>query len=64
MPITEVFGGDGTDVITVSAPCERVDLEALKATKARRKGANTVISSVLYFFRPLMSFASFSNSLR
>jgi hypothetical protein len=29
----------------VSAPCERVDLEALKATKARRKGADTVISS-------------------
>jgi hypothetical protein len=28
-----------TDEITVSAPCERVDLEALKATKARRKGA-------------------------
>jgi hypothetical protein len=27
------------DEITVSAPCERVDLEALKATKARRKGA-------------------------
>jgi hypothetical protein len=27
------------DGITVSAPCERVDLEALKATKARRKGA-------------------------
>jgi len=29
----------------VSAPNERVDLEALKATKARRKGADTVISS-------------------
>jgi len=27
------------DEITVSAPCERVDLVALKATKARRKGA-------------------------
>jgi hypothetical protein len=27
------------DEITVSAPNERVDLEALKATKARRKGA-------------------------
>ena len=27
------------DEITVSAPDERVDLEALKATKARRKGA-------------------------
>ena len=25
----------------MSAPCERVDLEALKATKARRKGAKT-----------------------
>ena len=33
------------DEITVSAPCERVDLEALEATKARRKGADTVISS-------------------
>jgi len=33
------------DEITVSAPCERVDLEALRATKARRKGADTVISS-------------------
>jgi hypothetical protein len=27
------------DGITVSPPNERVDLEALKATKARRKGA-------------------------
>ena len=27
------------DEITVPAPDERVDLEALKATKARRKGA-------------------------
>jgi len=27
------------DEITVSAPNERVDLEALNATKARRKGA-------------------------
>jgi hypothetical protein len=35
----------GADEITVSAPNERVDLEALKATKARRKGADTVISS-------------------
>jgi hypothetical protein len=32
-------GGYRADEITVSAPCERVDLEALKATKARRKGA-------------------------
>jgi len=29
----------GADEITGSAPNERVDLEALKATKARRKGA-------------------------
>ncbi len=33
------FGVNVADEITVSAPCERVDLEALKATKARRKGA-------------------------
>jgi hypothetical protein len=36
-----------SDGITVSAPYERVDLEALKATKARRKGADTVIPSLL-----------------
>jgi hypothetical protein len=30
---------EGADEITVSAPNGRVDLEALKATKARRKGA-------------------------
>ena len=29
----------------MSAPIERVDFEALKTTKARRKGADTVISS-------------------
>jgi len=30
------------DEITVSAPCERVDLEALKATRARRRGLNRI----------------------
>jgi hypothetical protein len=34
-----VIGETVADEITVSAPNERVDLEALKATKARRKGA-------------------------
>ena len=46
--LERVRGNFEPDEITVSAPNERVDLEALKATKTRRKGADTVISSACH----------------